>query len=123
MTKIFYTDQHEWIRLENGEAYIGITEYAQEQLGDIVFVELPEIGKVLLKGDEAAIVESVKAASEVYMPVGGEVLAINEALEQDPALVNREAMKGGWFVKLKIADESECESLMDEAAYQTLIEA
>ena len=123
MTKIFYTDQHEWIRLENGEAYIGITEYAQEQLGDIVFVELPEIGKVLLKGDEAAIVESVKAASEVYMPVGGEVLAINEALEQDPALVNREAMKGGWFVKLKITDESECESLMDEAAYQTLIEA
>ena len=123
MTKIFYTDQHEWIRLENGEAYIGITEYAQEQLGDIVFVELPEIGKVLLKGDEAAVVESVKAASEVYMPVGGEVLAVNEALTQDPALVNREAMKGGWFVKLKIADESECASLMDEAAYQTLIEA
>ena len=81
MTKIFYTDQHEWIRLENGEAYIGITEYAQEQLGDIVFVELPEIGKVLLKGDEAAVVESVKAASEVYMPVGGEVLAVNEALD------------------------------------------
>ncbi len=123
MDRVFYTDQHEWIRVEDGTAYIGITEYAQEQLGDIVFVELPEIGKVLSKGDEAAIVESVKAASEVYMPVSGEVVAINEALADDPALVNREAMGGGWFVKLKVSNTSECEGLMDEAAYQTFIAA
>ncbi len=123
MGKVFYTDQHEWIKIENGEAYVGITEYAQEQLGDIVFVELPEVGKVLAKGEEAAVVESVKAASEVYMPVSGEVIAVNEALSDDPALVNREAMAGGWFVKLKIQDESECRTLMDEAAYQTFTAA
>ena len=121
MSEPFFTKDHEWIKIEGDQAIIGITDYAQEQLGDIVFVELPELGKKLAQGDEAAIVESVKAASEVYAPIGGEVAAINEALSDDPALVNREAMIGGWFLKLTHFDSAECQQLMDLAAYQKFI--
>jgi glycine cleavage system H protein len=113
-----YTSSHEWIRLEgSGVAVVGITEYAQEQLGDVVFVELPTVGKKLAKGDEAAVVESVKAASEVYAPVGGEVVAVNGALGSEPALVNQAAEQGGWFLKLKLSDPKELDQLMDQGAY------
>lgn len=117
MTKHF-TKEHEWISAENGEATIGISGYAQEQLGDIVFVELPEVGKALKKGDIAAVVESVKAASEVYAPVSGEVVAVNDGLGDDPGMVNREAEAGAWFFKLKLADPGELDGLMDDDAYK-----
>ena len=113
-----YTKEHEWIRADGGEAAVGISAYAQEQLGDIVFVELPEVGKQLKKGDIAAVVESVKAASEVYAPADGEVVAVNDALGDDPGLVNREAEDGGWFFKLKLADSGSVETLMDDGAYK-----
>lgn len=113
-----YTKEHEWIAAADGEATVGISGYAQEQLGDIVFVELPEVGKELKKGDIAAVVESVKAASEVYAPVTGEVVAVNDALGDDPGLVNRGAEDEGWFFRIKLADPSEVEGLMDGAAYQ-----
>lgn len=115
---ILYTKEHEWIRTEGDEAAVGISAYAQEQLGDIVFVELPEIGKQLKKGDIAAVVESVKAASEVYAPADGEVVAVNEALGDDPGLVNRESENGGWFFKLKLADAGSVGELMDDGAYK-----
>lgn len=118
----YYTEDHEWIRVDGDTASVGISNYAQEQLGDIVFVELPEEGRELTKGDEAAVVESVKAASEVYAPVAGTVVENNSALEGDPALVNSDAEGEGWFFTMTIADESELEGLMDEAAYQEMIE-
>lgn len=118
MSTTRYTKDHEWIRLEGKEAVVGITDFAQEQLGDIVYVELPEIGRKVEKGEEAGVVESVKAANEVYAPVSGEVSAINAALANDPARVNKDATGEGWFFKLKLADPKELDTLMDEAAYK-----
>ena len=117
-----YTEDHEWIMLDGDEATVGISNHAQEQLGDIVFVELPEVGKALQKGKEAAVVESVKAASEIYAPADGEVLEVNEALNDDPAKVNSAAEGDGWFFKMKLNDAAQVESLMDEAASKTFIE-
>jgi glycine cleavage system H protein len=121
MTKTYFTEDHEWLRVEGGVATIGITDYAQEQLGDIVFVELPEVGKKLDKGDTAVVVESVKAASDVYAPVNGEITEANEALASDPALVNSAAVGDGWLWKMKLSDESQLDGLMDEAAYNSHI--
>jgi aminomethyltransferase len=118
MSTMRYTKEHEWIRIDGNEAVIGITDFAQEQLGDIVYVELPAIGRRIQKGEEAGVVESVKAASEVYAPVSGEVSAINTALANDPARVNKDAVGEGWFFKLKLADPKELDGLMDDAAYQ-----
>lgn len=123
MSDIRYTDQHEWVRVDGDIATIGITDYAQEQLGDVVFVELPEVGKELAAGDEAAVVESVKAASEVYSPVSGEVVDVNGDIETTPAGVNEDAMGDGWFVKLRLSDPSELDKLMDEAAYNEFVES
>ena len=118
-----YTKDHEWIKVDGDVATIGITEHAQEQLGDVVFVELPAIGKAVKKGGEAAVVESVKAASEVYAPVTGEVIAVNKELEGDPALVNRGAEGDGWFMKVKLKDKGELAGLMDKAAYDKFVAA
>ena len=113
-----FTKDHEWIRLEaDGNATVGITEFAQQQLGDIVYVELPAAGKEVAKGAEAAVVESVKAASEVYAPASGKVVAANERLGGEPALVNSSPMAEGWFFKLALKDKGELDQLMDEAAY------
>ena len=122
MPTIRYTQDHEYIRVEGDAGVIGITDYAQSQLGDVVFVELPQIGKVLTKGTEAAVVESVKAASEIYAPVSGEVLEVNSALEETPGRVNEDPAGEGWFIKLKLADETELDELMDEAAYDTFLQ-
>ena len=116
-----YTKDHEWIRAEGGNATIGITDYAQTQLGDVVFVELPEVGKALKKGDEAAVVESVKAAGEVYAPVSGTVAAVNSDLSGDPAGVNRAPEGDGWLMKLKLSNPAELDALMDEAAYKAFL--
>jgi glycine cleavage system H protein len=118
----YFTDEHEWIDVEDDTATVGITDYAQEQLGDIVFVELPEVGAALDKGGDAAVVESVKAASDVYAPITGEVSELNESLEEEPALVNSSAEEDGWFFKMTIGDASELEDLMDEAAYKEFLE-
>src|SRR3979409_2525653 len=112
-----YTADHEWLRIEGDVATIGITDYAQSQLGDAVSVELPKVGRSLKKTEAAAVVESVKAASDVYAPISGEVLEVNGALTIEPALVNSDAAGKAWFFKLKIADKGELEGLMDEAAY------
>lgn len=117
MAAIYYTDEHEWIRVEGGTATIGITDYAQEQLGDLVFVELPQVGTELSKGDTAVVVESVKAASDVYAPVDGEITGVNDALSENPALVNSAPAGDGWLWKMTLADKSQLEGLMDEAAY------
>ena len=113
-----YTKDHEYIRIEGDTGVVGITDYAQGQLGDVVFVELPEVGKRVGKGEQAAVVESVKAASEVYAPVSGEVVAVNSALEGAPATVNEDATGAGWFLKVKLANAGELDALMDEAAYK-----
>ena len=118
-----YTKEHEWVNVDGDVATIGITEHAQEQLGDVVFVELPQVGKKVVKGGEAAVVESVKAASEVYAPLSGEVIEVNKKLESDPALVNREAEGGAWFMKVKLADRSELDDLMEKAAYDAFVAA
>lgn len=117
----FFTDEHEWIDVEGEIATVGITDYAQEQLGDIVFVELPAEGANFDKGDDAAVVESVKAASDVYAPISGEVVEANGALEDEPALVNSDPEEDGWFFKLRITDPSELEGLMTEAAYKKFV--
>lgn len=117
-----YTREHEWIRLEGDIATVGISDYAQEQLGDIVFVELPEVGKSLTKGAEAAVVESVKAASEIYAPVGGSVTEVNTTLSDEPGLVNMDPEGKGWFLKLQVADKAEIEALMDIDAYQAFLQ-
>ena len=117
MTMLFTSD-HEWLRIDGDVATIGITDYAQSQLGDVVFVELPKVGRSLKKAEAAAIVESVKAASDVYAPISGEVLEVNDALTAEPALVNTDSAGKAWFFKLKIADRGELGGLMDEAAYQ-----
>ncbi len=121
MPTIYYTSDHEWISVDGDIATVGITDYAQEQLGDLVFVELPTTGKTLSKGDAAVVVESVKAASDVYAPVDGEIVAVNDALSGDPALVNSAATGDGWLWKMKLADASQLEGLMDEAGYKKLI--
>ena len=117
-----FSKDHEWVKVEGGSATVGITTYAQEQLGDVVFVELPAVGKKVKAGDEAAVVESVKAASEVYAPVSGEVTEANAALSDTPALVNEDAEGKGWFFKLKLADAKELDKLMDAAAYKSYTE-
>ena len=117
-----FTKDHEWVRLDGDLAVVGITDYAQSQLGDVVYVELPEIGRHLVKDKEAAVVESVKAASDVYAPVSGEVVEINDALAADPAKVNADPMGGGWFIKLRPADPKQLDDLMDEAAYRRFVE-
>ncbi|MGK9236381.1 glycine cleavage system protein GcvH [Inquilinus limosus] len=122
MSTLRYTKDHEWIRVEGDTATVGITAYAQEQLGDVVFVELPEIGKQLTAGGEAAVVESVKAASEVYAPVAGEVVAVNQALVDSPALVNSDPTGEGWFMKIKLADAAAVDALLDQAAYDAYVE-
>lgn len=115
----YFTDEHEWIDVEGDTATVGITDYAQGQLGDIVFVELPDVGTVIDKGKDAAVVESVKAASDVYAPISGEVMETNGALEDDPALVNTSPEEDGWFFKMSIGDTSQFDGLMDEAAYKS----
>jgi glycine cleavage system H protein len=118
----YYSKDHEWISVEGGTATIGITAYAQEQLGDVVFVELPETGKALSQGDEAAVVESVKAASEVYAPIDGEVTAANDVLADEPAKVNEDPEGAAWFIKMSVGNEGQLADLMDEAAYKAYIE-
>ena len=121
MSGIKYTQDHEWVRLEGDTATCGISNYAQEQLGDVVYVELPEVGKSIAARDQFAVVESVKAASEVYAPASGTVTEVNEALADDPTLVNQSATGEGWFVKMTLDDASELDALMDEAAYQEYV--
>jgi glycine cleavage system H protein len=123
MSDIRYTKDHEYVRLDGDVATIGITNHAQEQLGDIVFVELPQVGKSVDQGAEAAIVESVKAASEVYAPLSGDVIEINNALEGEPAKVNADPLGEGWFMKLKVKDKRQFDALMDEAAYKAFVTA
>jgi glycine cleavage system H protein len=117
-----YTKDHEWIRVENGVGTVGITEHAQQQLGDIVFVEVPETGRQAKQGDAVAVVESVKAASDVFAPVSGEVVEVNAEIATQPALVNEDAQGKAWFFKVKISNPAELEGLMDEAAYQEFVE-
>lgn len=119
----YFSEDHEWISVDGDVATIGITSYAQEQLGDVVFVELPETGKSLAKGDEAAVVESVKAASEVYAPIDGEVVEANSALEDEPGKVNEDPEGGAWFIKVKVADASQLEGLMNADAYKAHVDA
>ena len=114
-----YTEDHEWLLIDGDVVTVGITEYAQSQLGDVVFVELPKVGRALKKAEAAAVVESVKAASDVYAPITGEVVEINDALAAEPALVNSDADGKAWFFKLKLADKSELDGLMDADAYKT----
>jgi glycine cleavage system H protein len=117
----YFTEDHEWIELDGETATVGITDYAQSQLGDIVFVEVPEEGKQVAKGDDAAVVESVKAASDVYAPVSGTVIEGNSALDGEPALVNEDPEGEGWFFKMTLSDSGELEGLMDEAAYADFV--
>ena len=122
MSSVKFTDEHEWIRLDGDIATVGITDYAQNQLGDVVYVELPKPGQKVEKGKQAAVVESVKAASEIFAPVSGEVVEVNQALVDEPATVNADPMGRGWFLKLKIANRAELDALMDETAYQKFVE-
>ncbi len=123
MSERWYSEDHEWILVEGDIGTVGISDHAQEQLGDIVFVETPEEGKEFTKGDEAAVVESVKAASEIYAPVSGEVVESNETLADNPGLVNSDPLGEGWFFKMRISDPSDLEELMDEAAYKEFVES
>jgi len=121
MSETKYTKDHEWVRVDGAVATVGITAYAAEQLGDVVFVELPAVGKTVEKGGDAAVVESVKAASEVYAPISGEVVEVNAALEGEPAKVNAEPTGGGWFMKLKVKNAAELGELMTEAQYRDYV--
>jgi glycine cleavage system H protein len=123
MSEIKFTEEHEWLLIEGDTVTVGITDHAQEQLGEIVYVEVPEAGKELSKGEEAGVVESVKAASEVYAPISGQVIESNAALADNPELVNSEPMGNGWFFKMSIADAGEMEGLMDEAGYKSFAES
>jgi len=123
MAETRFTKDHEWVTLNGDEATVGISNYAQEQLGDVVYVELPSPGAALVQGKEAAVVESVKAASEVYAPADGEVTANNEELEANPALVNEAAEGDGWFYRMRLADKAQFEALMDREAYDHYVEA
>ena len=122
MSTIKYTKDHEWVRIDGDVAVVGITDYAQTQLGDVVYVELPEPGRRVDKGKEAAVVESVKAAAEVYAPISGEVIAINDGLSGEPGRVNSDPMGEGWFMKLRIANPREIDDLMDEKTYSGFVE-
>ena len=118
MSTLKFTEDHEWVlTADDGTALIGITDYAQEQLGELVFVELPSVGDEVEKEDAVAVIESVKSASDLLMPVSGEILEVNEELDSDPGLVNEDALGAGWFIKVKLSDESELDELMDEAKY------
>ena len=117
----YFTSEHEWIMVEKDTGIVGITDYAQKQLGDVVFVELPTIGKKVVKGKDMAVVESVKAASEVYAPVSGEIIAVNQDLINQPATVNEDAAGKGWFVKIRLSDPKELAGLMDVKAYQNFV--
>lgn len=119
---IYFTRDHEWVRVDGDIATVGITDYAQSQLGDVVYVELPEIGKALKKGDEAAVVESVKAASEVFAPISGTVEGVNAGLVDEPGKINEAAEGDGWFLKLVVADKGELDGLLDRAAYDAFVE-
>jgi glycine cleavage system H protein len=123
MSDIRYTKEHEWVRVDGQVATVGISNHAQEQLGDVVFVELPEVGRTVSRNAAMAVVESVKAASDVYAPISGEVVEVNAALTEDPALVNGDAEGAGWFCKLKIANPAELDALMDAAAYRAFVES
>src|SRR5687767_11520678 len=120
---VYYTREHEWIRVEGDDATVGITDFAQAQLGDVVFVEVPEAGRQVSKGGEAAVVESVKAASDVYAPVSGEIVEGNQALSDDPSLVNSAPEGEGWFFKLRLSDVSQLEGLMDADAYRAFCDS
>ncbi len=122
MTTVRYTKEHEWVRMEGDIATVGITDHAQEALGDVVFVELPEAGREVEEGEACAVVESVKAASDVYSPLAGTIVEPNQAIVDDPAMVNREATAGAWFFKLKLANASDFDGLMDEAGYNAFLE-
>ena len=117
MPEIRYSKDHEYIRVESGEGVVGISDYAQQQLGDVVFAEMPPVGKTLKKGDPAAVVESVKAASDVFTPASGEILAVNSEVESTPGIINEDALGRGWLFRIKLADAGELSALMDEAAY------
>lgn len=117
-----YSKDHEWVRMEGDDAVVGISDYAQEQLGEIVFVELPDVGKKLEKGDEAAVIESVKAASEVYTPVSGEISEVNGELDAEPAKINTDATGEGWLFKMALSDPGELDELMDEGDYKAYVE-
>jgi len=121
MANILFTEDHEWISVEGGVATVGITIHAQEQLGDLVFVDLPEVGRTVSKGEGIVVVESVKAASDVYAPVDGEVLEVNQAVSSDPALINQAAEGEGWLFKLKLSDEGQLSGLLDKAGYDKLV--
>ncbi len=122
MSETRYTEDHEWLEIDNGIMTVGITSHAQEQLGDIVSVELPEVGQQVEKGDEVAVIDSVKAASEVYAPADGEISKVNEALLDDPSLVNSDPQGEGWFFKLSVSSAPDLEGMMDENAYQAFIQ-
>lgn len=117
---IKYTEDHEWLKVEGDSAVVGITVHAQDALGDVVFVDLPEVGKTLVQKDVAGVVESVKAAADVYMPVSGQVTEVNEALRADPSLANSDPLGAGWFFKVKLSDASQLAALLDETAYTEL---
>ncbi|RCW82789.1 glycine cleavage system protein GcvH [Phyllobacterium bourgognense] len=121
MAATYFTEDHEWVRVEDGIATVGITDHAQDQLGDLVFVQLPDVGQSLSKGDAAVVVESVKAASDVYAPLDGEVTEVNEAMASDPALVNSSATGDGWLWKMKLSDTDQLTGLLDEAGYKAII--
>lgn len=123
MSGLRFSEEHEWVLVEGDVATVGISNFAQEQLGDVVFVELPEIGRSVSKGDEVAVVESVKAASEIYTPVSGEIVEINEALGDEPGTVNESAETDGWFYKIRMTDSSEVDELMDAAGYKIFTDA
>ena len=123
MSDIKYTEDHEWIEIHgDGTATIGITDFAQEQLGDLVYIEIPEVGSVIIKGEDISVIESVKAASDLIAPVSGTIIDVNTLLEDEPEKVNDDPMGAGWFIKIEISDVSELEDLMDEAAYQACLD-
>ena len=122
MSQIRYTNDHEWVRVEGDTAVVGISDYAQEQLGDVVFVELPDVGTIFAQNDDAAVVESVKAASEIYAPVGGKILEVNDMLIDAPETLNSDPTGNGWMFKISIANAGEVDTLMDEAAYKAFVE-
>ena len=117
----FFSKDHEWVRIDGDTATVGITDHAQAQLGDVVFVELPQIGAAVAKGDQAGVVESVKAAADIFMPVTGEVVEVNEALRENPALANSDPMGEGWFFKVKVTDMTQFDALMDPPGYDALL--
>jgi glycine cleavage system H protein len=121
MSTVRFSEDHEYVRLEGDIGIVGITPYAQQQLGDVVFVELPSVGATLAKGGEAAVVESVKAASDIFAPVSGEVVEVNNALEDSPSTINEDALGAGWIMKIRVADTAELDTLMDEAGYKAYV--